>query len=339
MSISFAERMRAFGWFLIAGIYSVLAQQIASHAAQGLAPGEWFELVSRGMLLFLLLVGYAGMGMVGQHQRSPLPEMGLRLRPGWLREVALGAAIGWSGIVACVLPMALFGEMALRVNTAPRPLLFLLVDIVVLATAALAEEVAFRGYPFQRLIEAVGPVLATLLLSVIFTLFHLQNPDSSTASLLSTMLAGWLLALAYLRTRALWVSFGLHFAWNASMGLLFGLPVSGLTTFSPVVSTYTRGPVWLTGGGYGPEGSAVVILVLLVLIVVLMRSTRELKHQYAGPVIIPGGIPVDIDALQRQQHEHGMGVGAVAPAGQQLVQILAPAPPLAPPPLDEEPPG
>ncbi len=337
MRLSFAERMRAFGWFLIAALYSLLAYTVAAHAARGLVPGDFYELARLVILLFLLLVGYAGMGMVGQGQRSPLRAMGLVRRPGWPAEFALGAAIGWGGIVACVLPIAILGEMVLRFDAAPHQLSLLVVDLAILACGALAEEVAFRGYPFQRLIEALGPLLATLLLSVLFMVVHLQNPDASAASMCTALLAGCLLALAYLRTRALWVCWGLHFAWNASMGLLFGLPVSGLTIFSPVVSTYTRGPVWLTGGGYGPEGGAVAIVVLLLLLGVLIRSTRELKHRYAFQEILPGGLPVDIDALSRRQHEQGMGPVHAA-AGEQLVQILAPAPalPVPPPRLDPD---
>jgi membrane protease YdiL (CAAX protease family) len=333
MTLSFAERMRAFGWFLIATIYAELALIVSQHAARGLAPGDAYELVSRSILLFLLLVGFAGMGMVGQRQRSPLRAMGLAFRPGWLGELALGAALGWGGIVACVLPIALVGEMALKFTPAPHQLLLFALDLGVLAVAALAEEVAFRGYPFQRLIEAMGPGFATFFICVLFMVAHVFNPGSSGASLFTTFLAGWLMALAYLRTRALWVSWGIHFGWNASMGLLFGLPVSGLTIFSPVVSTYTRGPVWLTGGGYGPEGGAVSIVVLLVLLIVLTRSTRELKHQYALPVIIPGGIPVDLDALSQREHERGMGPVPPPPPSAQLVQILTPVPPMPLPPL------
>jgi membrane protease YdiL (CAAX protease family) len=340
VTISWVERVRAFAWFLIGAIYFGLAMPVSQHAARGLVSADWYELVSRSILLFLLLVGYAGMGMVGQRQRSPLRAMGLWPRPSWMAEFSLGAALGWGGIVACVLPIALFGELALKVDLAPHQLLLFMVDLAALAVAALAEEVAFRGYPFQRLIEAVGPFLATLFVCLIFMAAHFANPDSSSASLITTLFTGWLLALAYLRTRALWVSWGFHFAWNASMGLLFGLPVSGLTIFSPVVSTYTRGPVWLTGGGYGPEGSAVAILVIAVLLFVLIRCTRDLKHQYAGPVIIPGGIPVDIDALSRRQHEQAMGP-SVEPAGQQLVQILTLGPPAPRPsqPAIEDTPG
>ena len=326
MTISFAERVRAFGWALISAFYAGFAYLVASHAARGLTTGDFYELTRLAILLFLLVLGYAGMGMVGQQQRSPLRSMGLWVRQGWFGELSLGMALGWSGMVAIVLPIAIFGEMALKVDGSSQHFFIFVLDLVVLAVGALAEEVVFRGYPFQRMIEALGPGLATLFVCILFMVAHVQNPDFSSASLFTTLLAGWVLALAYLRTRALWLSWGLHFAWNASMGLLFGLPVSGLTIFSPVISTYTRGPVWLTGGGYGPEGGAVAIVVLFAMLFVLTRSTRELKHRYAGPVIIPGGMPVDIDALSRRQHEAAMGPSAPV-AGQQLVQILSPAAP------------
>ena len=36
------------------------------------------------------------------------------------------------------------------------------------------------------------------------------------------------------------------------MGILFGLPVSGITDFSSIVQTRAFGQLWLTGGDYGP---------------------------------------------------------------------------------------
>ena len=69
--------------------------------------------------------------------------------------------------------------------------------------------------------------------------------------------AGVLLAAAYLRSRALWLPWGIHLAWNAVLGVGFGLPVSGLTQFAVVVQGTAQGPEWLTGGGYGLEASVV----------------------------------------------------------------------------------
>ncbi|MBT9330400.1 CPBP family intramembrane glutamic endopeptidase [Paracidobacterium acidisoli] len=319
--MSFPNRLRSLAWFLVAAVYYIVAQQVAFHSANGLSSGDWFELVHRSMLLFLLLAGFAAMGYVGQRQQEPLKAMGLVLRPGWRKEFALGSAIGWGGVVACVLPVALIGGLVVTFFTTWHQFRMILLDLLVLAIAALLEEVAFRGYPFQRLIDAIGPNLATLVMCLIFGAAHLRNPAATGASTLVTILAGWLLSLAYLRTRALWVGWGFHFAWNASMAVLFGLPMSGITDFSPVILTNARGPAWLTGDGYGPEGSLLAVLVLLALLVVMVKATRDLKHLYAQPVIIPGGIPVDIDAAARRQHETAMASPAVV-AEPKLVQIL-----------------
>jgi hypothetical protein len=63
--------------------------------------------------------------------------------------------------------------------------------------------------------------------------------------------------------------------------------------------------------------------VLVVLLAVVYKATRDLDFQYNVPELIPGGIPVDLDAAARKQHEAAMGPaaagGPVAPA---LVQIL-----------------
>lgn len=316
-------RIRAFLWVLIAAVYFVFAQQIALRAASGLSSGDWFELINRGAMLFLLLIGFAAMGYMGQHQAHPVQAMGLVRRPGWRREIGIGAALGWGGVVACVLPTAIIGGLIVTLFTSWHQFGMILLDLLILAVGSLLEEVAFRGYPFQRLIEAIGPVMATLFMSALFAIVHLRNPDATAASTLVTILAGWVLAIAYLRTKALWVSWGFHFAWNASMGVLFGLPVSGITEFSPVISSNTDGPIWITGDGYGPEGSAIAALVLLVLILVLVKVTRDLHYKYGHPVIVPGGIPVDMDAIARRQHEAAMGPAA-PPSPPSLVQI-APA--------------
>lgn len=315
------ERLRALGFFILAIVYFIFAQVLSGSAARGLTSGDGRELLSRTMLLFLLLAGYAGMGYAFQMQREPLKAMGLMRRPGWPREFGLGLALGWGAILACVLPIALFGGLVVTLWNTPRQYGLLLLNILVLAIAALAEEVAFRGYPFQRLIEAIGPMMATILMAVFFGLIHLRNPGATSASTLVTVLSGVLLATAYLQTRALWLPWGFHFGWNVVMALLFGLPVSGLN-FSAVVESNPLGPVWLTGGMYGPEGSLTAVLVLVAGLVVLVWVTRDYAWKYAQPVIVAGGIPVDLDAAQARVHDAAQAQSA-EPATPKLVQIAA----------------
>lgn len=317
------NRIRSLAWFIVAAAYFVLAKQTASVAANGLSSGVWYDLADRSFLLFLLIVGYSAMGYLGQKQHEPIKAMGLDRRAGWRREFALGSAIGWAGVTVCTLIIAVFGGIVVFFYIGWFQFVLIAVDLAILLIAALAQEVAFRGYPFQRLIEATSPVVATLLVSLLYALVFTGNPGSSTASTLLVMFMGWLLSVAYLRTRGLWVGWGIHFAWNASMAVLFGLPLSGLSRYSPVISSTALGPTWLTGFDYGPEGSAVGIVVVLLLIVATVFVTRDLHYKYAQPVIVAGGIPVDIDAIARRQHEAGMGQtqSPAQPAGAQFVQI------------------
>ena len=333
------ERARSFGWFMLAVVYALLAEQVAPRIASLFAPGVSFPLVSSLIFLGLLLVGFSGMATLGQRQRKPLAQMGLVRRPGALREWGLGTALGWAGIVACVLPVALIGGLAVNLNNQSfvYGLTALGVDFLTLLAASLAAEVLFRGYPFQRLIETTGVTLASLLVSLLFAVDRMGSEQLSLTNFLVTFLLGLLLCMAYLRTRALWVGWGFHFAWSASTAILFGLPVSGRTEFSPIISNYTAGPEWLTGGGVGPEGSWTALVVLVVLVFALTRATRDLRHRWALPEIVGAGIPVDIDGLAQKQHAEGMGPGAAGatsgavaePAAPALVQI-APAPGSAP---------
>ncbi len=76
------------------------------------------------------------------------------------------------------------------------------------------------------------------------------------------------------------------------------------------------GPLWLSGGAFGLDGSWLSFVVLLVALPVVFRLTHDLNYRYNAPVIVPGGIPVDLDAVARAQHEAAMG-----PPAPTLVQI------------------
>jgi hypothetical protein len=108
------------------------------------------------------------------------------------------------------------------------------------------------------------------------------------------MLASLLLCLCWLRTHGLWLLWGMHFAWAASTALLFGLPIGGDTQFTSVVDTRASGPVWLTGGDFGPAGAAFSIFLVLAAIPILFRVTRDYAWYYTHPPIIPAGYDVTI---------------------------------------------
>jgi uncharacterized protein len=147
--------------------------------------------------------------------------------------------------------------------------------LVMFLVAAAMEEILFRGYGFQRLVEAVGAVGAVALMSAFFGFVHIENPSATILSTVNTVLAGVLFSVAYLRTRALWLPIAMHWAWNFFQGEVFSLPVSGLRMPQPLFDVRIPGPSWLTGGAYGPEGGLVVTAVALAGILWLAR-TRHL---------------------------------------------------------------
>src|SRR5208282_4933416 len=173
---------------------------------------------------------------------------GLPWRPGWFRETGLGMAIGWAVALVCVLPMMAIGGIAMTVYTQLSAWGWLVADAAFFALAALAEEIAFRGYGFQQFVRAVGPLGAALGFAAYYAIVQVQAPGSNRASFAVSIVLSLLLSTAYLRTKALWLSWGLNFGWKASRALLFGLAVSGDNSHSPVVQGDPMGSLWLTGG-------------------------------------------------------------------------------------------
>ncbi|MGA3134584.1 MAG: CPBP family intramembrane glutamic endopeptidase [Terracidiphilus sp.] len=327
-------RFRAYVRFIAAVLYFFLARSLARYWAQGLASEQWAPLAEQAMLALLLLLGYAAMGFWLDGQIHPVSAQGLPRRPGWPAEAGVGLAVGWSIAIVCVLPMVLVGGIAIVLVLHSSAWGWLAADAAFFALLALGEEIAYRGYGFQCFAQAVGPVGAALGFAAFYAIVQAQTPGSSHASVAVSVALGLVLSTAYLRTRALWLSWGLNFGWKASRALLFGLAVSGVNSHSPVVQGDPMGPFWLTGGGYGLDGSWVTFFVLLAALPVVFRVTRELDFRYNAPVIVPGGIPVDLDAAARRQHEAAMG--PAEPAAPALVQILPVSTPPQPAPADTE---
>lgn len=304
----------------------IFASEIIAGIATANMGSVGHEFFYRTVWLVLLLVGFWGMGRTMDAQQHPIREMGLMPREGFVQEWSLGLATGWGLMVLLVLPIMLGGKLDLTFWFSSRSIALTLINLLMLAIASLAEEIAFRGYAFQRLRDAVGPTWATLLFAAIFGYLHLRNPYGGWPAVFVTMLAGVMLSVAYLQTRSLWMAWGLHFGWNAAMGILFGLPVSGLD-FSTIVQAHPSLPVWLTGGLYGPEASVFAPFVAIGGIFLVMRVSHDLHWKYGFDPIVPGGYAME--AAPPPQHAAMEAEAAAKQAA--LIQIMPVAAPPPPP--------
>lgn len=145
-------------------------------------------------------------------------------------------------------------------------LLFLLIPNVIIGWW---EELVFRGYLLQNMIEGMGRLWAVLASCVLYGLVHSMNPSASLLSSGIIVLFGFLRIYGYLATHQLWLSIGMHIGWNFFQGTIFGYAASGHETISLVEQT-ASGPIWLSGGEFGPEAS-VLIIPVIVLALVSMR--------------------------------------------------------------------
>lgn len=315
-TLDLALSIAAVTWFLA-------ARELAARSSSGLA--QRLDLLAIGFvlkplfLIFLLFVGLSLLERVARRHTSTRDLLSLPTRPSAREEWAIGAAIGWSAALLAVLPIALFGSLRVQLWTEPRAFLYALLTLLGAALGALAIEIVFRGYALRRLIEAVGPTGATLSMSLIYGLLFAFSPGATGLGVIVMALLGLLLSLGWLRTHALWLSWGLNFAFTASLGLLFGLPTAGSTDLSSIVQSSALGPRLLTGRDFGPEAAPFTAIALLLAIAALVRLTRNYAWNYTHAPIVPGGYPVD--APPPAAHT-AMSAQTTPPPPPPLVQIL-----------------
>lgn len=280
------------GWaFLFSAVLSGVAFVISGNIARQIVGDRafLFELVFRPLLCLMLVGLFVWLLTVGdQMDDHRIAGQGLPRTKGWLKQFVLGTVVGCVLTLIAVVPIHYWGHFVFKHDRgwtiAPK----IAAVIVVLLTGALAEELMFRGYPFQHLEKGIGAVPAIAVFSAIYGVVHLVNPSVSRWGVLNTILIGILLSIAYLRTRALWLPWGIHFGWNAMLGSVFGLPVSGFHFFNVVLRTTATGPAWLTGGAYGVEAGATGAAAILVgILIVWLLPVSKLSRPTAFRPVRP----------------------------------------------------
>ncbi|WP_290058064.1 CPBP family intramembrane glutamic endopeptidase [Amycolatopsis solani] len=227
---------------------------LGGQAVNAVAGNPWLTLVAGAVTAVLAVLGYRW--VVRRTEQRPVVELG---RP--TTGLAWGTLIGFALFAAVIANIALLGDYEVRgwgtVSGAAGLLGFM-------AAAAVTEELLFRGVLFRIIEERAGTWLALLLTGVLFGLSHLFNAHATLWGALAIAIeAGGLLTAAYVATRKLWLPIGVHFGWNFAAAGLFGTEVSGNGTPQGLLDGVTSGPVAVTGGAFGPEGSLYSLLFCL----------------------------------------------------------------------------
>lgn len=194
----------------------------------------------------------------------------------WQRG-GLGLATGLAAMLLVMIAIMVTG--AARVTPSGQTPIGLLVNGVLWflldASVGAGEEFFFRGALYLAVASLLGWRAAVVVSGVLFLVLHLDNPGASPIWLARIALSGMLLAFAVHRTGSIWWSIGYHAGWNWISAPLFGAAVSGYDVEGHLLNFTTHGPMLITGGAVGPEGSIFAYLAMLLALTTLMLVTRS----------------------------------------------------------------
>lgn len=246
--------MELMGYYLAVVLLAAIAVVLISGAAQRADPllAQSGAVAGAALLVTLVLSRFTRWSFAAQGWR----RLGVSTA-GFLRGTALGVAMAAG---ACIASLVFGARLQFSAPAGGGLLGDLVPALVVLLLAALGEELLFRGFPLLRLGLVVGKLRAALILSVVFALLHLGNPGLTVFGVLNLVLAGLVMSAAVFGPGGLAGAWGVHFGWNAGLGVVFEAPVSGVEFELPFSEYLTGGSRWITGGSFGPEGGLIATL-------------------------------------------------------------------------------
>ncbi|MGN6111577.1 MAG: lysostaphin resistance A-like protein [Luteimonas sp.] len=232
-----------------------------------------------GLPLQALLV-VAATGIVLALRREP-PRSVLGPGASWARGVPAGIAAGlviW-GAAAAVL----HASGAVTWTPGDAGLTALRDGAVDCLAVAIAEELLFRGFPFQRLVAGIGRWPAQIAMGAYFVLVHAAGLDAAgelrSIAIANIFLASLLFGAAALRTRSLAVPVSLHFALNFVQGPVLGFGVSGHAAGGLLVPQSAGAPSWWTGAAFGLEASVPGTLAILAALIAVLAWPERARSR------------------------------------------------------------
>jgi uncharacterized protein len=152
----------------------------------------------------------------------------------------------------------------------------LFIQFGLLLIVAFTEELVFRGYILNNLLDSFNKWIALVLSAILFTLSHIQNPAIDLIPVVNIFVAGLLLGLNYIYTKNLWFAMLFHLGWNFFQGPILGFRVSGIN-LPALLQSELKGDLAITGGDFGFEGS-VLSGALTLLAIVTLYFVYEKKY-------------------------------------------------------------
>jgi uncharacterized protein len=262
--------LMAVGMALVLGF---ILQPSHAHGAARL----WVQVAQEGMLVLAAVVPALVMARV---EKRSFGDYGLPGRQAFGKLFWIGCL--WGLLAITVLLVAIrglhgfyFGHLALQ---GIRILKFAVFWGFFFLLVGFFEEFLLRGYTQFTLTDATGFWPAAAILSATFGGLHWGNSGEAWLGLLSAGLIGFFFCLTLRRTGNLWFAVGFHQAFDWGETFLYSVPNSGTVEPGHLLNSSFHGPIWLTGGSVGPEGSVFVFILIAAMWVIFDRMYPHAKY-------------------------------------------------------------
>jgi membrane protease YdiL (CAAX protease family) len=276
-------RLRA-GWRILAFILTLMAIAVGGQTAVRAALGG----LPRGSTLVLAIIAVAATiaVLIARRflDRKTFVSLGFARAAAAWKDLLFGFALSAAMAGLVLWLMVVFGFVSNdQVNWAGSATIMLLLSLL-LPNMIIGywEELVFRGYLLQNMMEGMGLKVAVITSCLLYGLLHASNPNATLLSSAIIVLFGYLRIYGYLSTGLLWLSIGMHIGWNFFQSAVFGFAASGHAEGQTLISHDPTAPDWLSGGEFGPEGSVLIIPVLLLALFAMYLWTRGRRSQGLG---------------------------------------------------------
>jgi membrane protease YdiL (CAAX protease family) len=195
-------------------------------------------------------------------------------------ETGIGFALGAMLVVLTWLVILPAGSYEVE-NT--NPTATLIHAFFIFGLLAFFEELVFRGILLRLFEEWLGTWLSIVLVAVGFGAVHLVHEEATMLSSTAIALSDLVLSGAFVLTRKIWLSWGIHWGWNFAQDGVLGMPNSSVDVLPSLFNPEISGPTWLTGGVFGIELSVIGVVLNIVAGLVLIKIAID-RGQILRPI-------------------------------------------------------
>ncbi|MEK6397394.1 MAG: CPBP family intramembrane glutamic endopeptidase [Terriglobus sp.] len=255
----------------------------------------------------LLLAALIPAFFISKLEKRPFGAYGIdALKPHRIRQFVMGLAVGLGTMCLLMLALKLAGAVVFAGTLlhGADVLKWGTLWAVAFLLVGLAEEYLMRGFLQFQLARSVAAIAAHMghrpalqkrlgfwvaagFFSLLFGALHGNNPGESPIGLISAAFIGMVFAYSLWRTGSLWWAIGYHAAWDWAQSFVWGVADSGGVSQHRWLNTTPKGPVLLSGGATGPEGSFLVFLVIILSVAIIALTLKQEPNSPAAEANLP----------------------------------------------------